>query len=594
MSVNLSPVGGAAAQFFDDNGNPLSGGKLYTYAAGTTTPLASYTTLAGNVAHTNPIIFDAAGRVPSGEIWLTQGLEYKFALYNSVNVLIATFDNIPAINDQTALTAYENLIASSSGASFVGYLPAGTGAVATTVQKKLRETVSVDDFYTVGDSDHSISWNKAILSLALKGGGKLITPSSAYTLLTKILVPKNIEIDLCKTVITGAGIGVGTIFETAFLSNGVLVTNIGTPDESNLIENVFIHDGTIQYCYRAFNVFNFIDGCEVKNMKFVDCTNAVYASRSFYSRWINLFSRGNANGTSEAAYTYVGFVNVEALESIFVQGRTLGFTFSGGINGLSIRNCSAESVTTGMNFAASQYPIHIDTCYFEGISGVAINMLGGGATIASTIDNCWFYACGTGIAGDEMINGRIGAGNYFEECGTNVNISDVTSTITVELPVSRLIDSSSLLPSLPAKYLLGAGVVAVQSTQIYNDSSGATVAKQSYSTLAPLPYSGKQSLVAGKVPFCNHAKTAGTTFNVVITTGIVFDDFVAVIFSVAIGDNNSVYRIAGRVYAETVILDIAAGRTVTSANVGGFLQLTLGQFSHPTEFYSCEGVVRHV
>ena len=31
MSVFLSPVGGAGAQFFDNNGNPLSGGKLYTY-----------------------------------------------------------------------------------------------------------------------------------------------------------------------------------------------------------------------------------------------------------------------------------------------------------------------------------------------------------------------------------------------------------------------------------------------------------------------------------------------------------------------------------------------------------------------------------
>ena len=93
MTVKLSPVGGAGWQFFDDNGVPLAGGKLYTYAAGTTTPLASYTTSAGNTAHTNPIILDAAGRVPSGEIWLSSA-RYKFALYTSVNVLIATYDNI--------------------------------------------------------------------------------------------------------------------------------------------------------------------------------------------------------------------------------------------------------------------------------------------------------------------------------------------------------------------------------------------------------------------------------------------------------------------------------------------------------------------
>ena len=97
MTVFLSPVGGVASQFFDNNGNVLTGGKLYTYAAGTTTPLASYTTSAGNTAHTNPIILDAAGRVPGGEIWLSSA-RYKFALYTSVNVLIATYDNITGAN----------------------------------------------------------------------------------------------------------------------------------------------------------------------------------------------------------------------------------------------------------------------------------------------------------------------------------------------------------------------------------------------------------------------------------------------------------------------------------------------------------------
>jgi hypothetical protein len=93
MAVYLSPIGGAGWQFFDNSGNPLTGGKLYTYAAGTTTPQATYTTSAGNVAHTNPIILDAAGRVPSGEIWLTFA-SYKFILHTSADVLIASYDNI--------------------------------------------------------------------------------------------------------------------------------------------------------------------------------------------------------------------------------------------------------------------------------------------------------------------------------------------------------------------------------------------------------------------------------------------------------------------------------------------------------------------
>lgn len=98
MAVLLSPVGGVAAQFFTNAGVPLSGGKIYTYAAGTSTPQATYTTGVGNIQHSNPIVLDAAGRVPTGEIWLTDGLSYKFVLKDANDVLIATYDNIVGIN----------------------------------------------------------------------------------------------------------------------------------------------------------------------------------------------------------------------------------------------------------------------------------------------------------------------------------------------------------------------------------------------------------------------------------------------------------------------------------------------------------------
>ena len=100
MAVNLSPVGGVAAQFFNNSGSaPLTGGKLYSYAAGTTTPAATYTSSNGATAWTNPIVLDSAGRVPSGgEIWLTDGINYKFILKDANDVTIATYDNISGIN----------------------------------------------------------------------------------------------------------------------------------------------------------------------------------------------------------------------------------------------------------------------------------------------------------------------------------------------------------------------------------------------------------------------------------------------------------------------------------------------------------------
>lgn len=97
-AVSLSPVAGAGWQFFDNNGVPLSGGKLFTYTAGTTTNHATYTSSSGGTAHTNPIVLDAAGRVPGGsEVWLSIGLAYKFIAKTSTDVQLWSADNITGI-----------------------------------------------------------------------------------------------------------------------------------------------------------------------------------------------------------------------------------------------------------------------------------------------------------------------------------------------------------------------------------------------------------------------------------------------------------------------------------------------------------------
>jgi hypothetical protein len=126
-AVSLSIFGGVGAQFFDNNGNPLSGGKIYTYEAGTTTPLATYTSSTGNTAHTNPIVLNSAGRVPSGgEIWNQLRL-YKFVLETSAGVLIATYDNVGSSFNAAAIIA--NFTGDGSTVAFtLASAPAGENA----------------------------------------------------------------------------------------------------------------------------------------------------------------------------------------------------------------------------------------------------------------------------------------------------------------------------------------------------------------------------------------------------------------------------------------------------------------------------------
>ena len=274
MAVNLSPVGGVAAQFFTNTGAVLTGGKLYTYAAGTTTPAATYTSSQGVTAWTNPIVLDAAGRVSgSGEIWLTDGSNYKFVLKDSNDVLIATYDNVSGINSnfvafvnqQEIVTATagqtvfnlsidyspatnslsvfvdgvnqygpgaqysyvetdSNTVTFNSGlhvgaevkfttsqlqgggavdASQVSYLPPFTDSVATNVEAKLAQTISVQDFGAVGDgvTDDAGAILKAFNYSRSVGGCGVYFPKATYLISHGFNVPTNTTVYLNGSVI---------------------------------------------------------------------------------------------------------------------------------------------------------------------------------------------------------------------------------------------------------------------------------------------------------------------------------------------------------------------------------------------------------
>lgn len=94
-SVNLSPLFNGTTQF-GPTGTILAGGQLFTYQAGSSTPLATYTTVNGTIANQNPIILGSDGKLPN-ELWLQYGYAYKFVLEDANSNLIDTYDNIAGI-----------------------------------------------------------------------------------------------------------------------------------------------------------------------------------------------------------------------------------------------------------------------------------------------------------------------------------------------------------------------------------------------------------------------------------------------------------------------------------------------------------------
>ena len=144
-------------QFFDSNGVPLNGGKLFTYAAGTTTKLATYTDSTGGTPNTNPVVLDSRGQC---DVWLQPNVLYKYVLSPSADTdpptnPIKTRDQISSVQLITLYggidTGFSNAYVLTFAASFSSYsngvviywIPSNSNTGASTINVNGLGVVSI-------------------------------------------------------------------------------------------------------------------------------------------------------------------------------------------------------------------------------------------------------------------------------------------------------------------------------------------------------------------------------------------------------------------------------------------------------------------
>lgn len=109
----------------DANGDPVAGGRLSTYVAGTTTPATTYSDVALTVAHANPVVLDSAGRAT---VYLTPGSSYKFVLATSAGATVWTADSISAVPTSASSLDVDGVAGTTITAGQVVYLSDGSGS----------------------------------------------------------------------------------------------------------------------------------------------------------------------------------------------------------------------------------------------------------------------------------------------------------------------------------------------------------------------------------------------------------------------------------------------------------------------------------
>ncbi len=100
MTQYLAPI--LNDQQVDSNGNPLSGGRVYVYLAGSSTPAPTTSDKAGNTANAWPIVLNTYGLNTQGPVWVAGGQAYKFVIRDADGVVLRTVDNVAGVNDASS------------------------------------------------------------------------------------------------------------------------------------------------------------------------------------------------------------------------------------------------------------------------------------------------------------------------------------------------------------------------------------------------------------------------------------------------------------------------------------------------------------
>jgi len=152
VAVNFSPIGNS--QTIDENGDPAVGWKWWTYVAGTSTPLATYTDSGGGTAQSNPIVINALGFPTVGQIWLTESVGYKLVLTDDADVVQKTEDNITgvAIVSAASFTEWISYTAAPTYISATSFSVAGDQRTIFNVGRRLKTSNTAGTIYsTISD-----------------------------------------------------------------------------------------------------------------------------------------------------------------------------------------------------------------------------------------------------------------------------------------------------------------------------------------------------------------------------------------------------------------------------------------------------------
>lgn len=333
MSAVLSSVFGAGAQFFTNQGLVLSGGKIYTYLAGTTSSQATWTDSTQVTQNTNPIVLDSAGRL-SNEIWVANGTNYKFVLKDSSGSTLGTWDNIPGVN------AFNGALSEWTSGTTPTYIGATSFSVAgnqeSTYQasRRVQWTSSLGTFYGTiisGTYNGSTLTTVVVLPDSSNLDATLSTVSYGFMSATNTSLPQ-LYIAALNAVLTGTPVAPTAAAHTnttQIATTAFVITELGeyallaspTFSGNPTVPTQAASDNSTRIASTAFVqtvAFNTALPLQTGNSGKVVTTNGTSAS------WSLIGTAGQAIRVNLAGTALEGYVPTQPIGSIIYSANTQG------------------------------------------------------------------------------------------------------------------------------------------------------------------------------------------------------------------------------------------------------------------------------
>lgn len=367
-AFNLAPIGNGW-QFFGGNtagsnpNLPLAAGTLRTFAAGTSTPLATYSNNLGSIANAVQIVLDSTGR-PPGEIWFPNGVAYKFTLNDSLGNQITSFDNLVGINDTSSIGLTEWIASNATPTYSSGTVFTTPGNTTATFQvgRRVQATVTAGIVYgTIVSSVFGVSTTVTLVmdSTVLDNG--LISVNVGFLGESPPSIPASIpypmtfggSVSAGSLTVSGATLLSGTLTNNGVASLAGATTTISTPIFPNQI--AFNASRTGPQTSGGTVIFNNFLTAQFGGTNYSTTTGvftAPFSGLYFFSASVAV---NNTSGgtlvefifftvTSGGTYTAATFqtpATTATTESMSISGvyfLTAGGTISVGISGLAANN----------------------------------------------------------------------------------------------------------------------------------------------------------------------------------------------------------------------------------------------------------------